>query len=204
MAESTNRFGPRSITCASPLAPSARPTRRRAKFRSRTMRSSCTSPLVAAGRLLVSIRKRLHRAARCETLLNSIASRFASTRIATTARRSSSRSIAAALRATPAWSDATWNPAWYVAAAGDDDFWTVEAAIPLAEIVEKSPTSRQVWAAAARRTIPRVGYESWAGDAAENDSPAPVRAADFRLSRFGLAGASPSRFALVRTFGKFC
>jgi hypothetical protein len=28
--------------------------------------------------------------------------------------------------------DRTWNPEWYLAAAGDEQFWTVEAAIPLA------------------------------------------------------------------------
>jgi photosystem II stability/assembly factor-like uncharacterized protein len=70
------------------------------------------------------------------------------------------------------WRDATWNPSWYVAAASDEMTWTVEAAIPLAELVDKSPAARQVWAVAARRTIPRVGYEAWAGPATADDSPA--------------------------------
>jgi hypothetical protein len=69
------------------------------------------------------------------------------------------------------WGDATWNPTWYVAAAGDDDFWTIEAAIPLAEIIEKPPGARQVWALSARRTIPRAGYETWAGTATTADDP---------------------------------
>ena len=70
------------------------------------------------------------------------------------------------------WGDATWNPTWYVASATDDTSWTIEAAIPLAEIVDKPPTSRNVWAVAARRTIPRVGYETWSGQPTSDDSPA--------------------------------
>jgi hypothetical protein len=73
--------------------------------------------------------------------------------------------------------DATWNPTWYVAAANDDSSWTVEAAIPLAELVEKPPIARDVWALAIRRTIPRTGYQTWSaatarGEAASGDSPA--------------------------------
>jgi photosystem II stability/assembly factor-like uncharacterized protein len=67
--------------------------------------------------------------------------------------------------------DPTWDPNWYVAAASDDTSWTVEAAVPLAELTDKPITSRQVWAVSARRTIPRVGYQSWAGTASSADSP---------------------------------
>jgi photosystem II stability/assembly factor-like uncharacterized protein len=69
------------------------------------------------------------------------------------------------------WGDATWDPTWYVAAGGDETTWTVEAAIPLAELVSAPPASRQVWAVAIRRTIPKVGYETWAGGSAGEDSP---------------------------------
>ena len=69
------------------------------------------------------------------------------------------------------WGDATWDPTWYVAADGDETSWTAEAAIPLSELVTEPPAARQVWAAAIRRTIPRVGYETWAGKAAADDSP---------------------------------
>jgi photosystem II stability/assembly factor-like uncharacterized protein len=68
--------------------------------------------------------------------------------------------------------DATWNPTWYVAAANDEASWTVEAAIPLAELVEKPPTARDVWALAVRRTIPRTGYQTWSAATASDDSPA--------------------------------
>jgi hypothetical protein len=69
------------------------------------------------------------------------------------------------------WTDATWNPAWYVAAANDGKTWTIEAAIPLAQLVEKPPTPREVWAVSAQRTIPRVGYQSWAGIPTSADTP---------------------------------
>lgn len=69
------------------------------------------------------------------------------------------------------WGDANWDPTWYVAAGSDDTWWTIEAAVPLAELVDKPPTARQVWAVGARRTIPRVGYQSWAGAPTSGDSP---------------------------------
>jgi hypothetical protein len=70
------------------------------------------------------------------------------------------------------WGDTTWNPAWYVAAASDDTSWTIEAAIPLSELVDTPPTARHVWAISAQRTIPRVGYQSWAGPPTSENSPA--------------------------------
>jgi hypothetical protein len=68
------------------------------------------------------------------------------------------------------WHDAKWNPDWFVAAASDETNWTIEAAMPLSELVAEPPAARHVWALAIRRTIPRLGYQSWAGDAAA-DSP---------------------------------
>jgi photosystem II stability/assembly factor-like uncharacterized protein len=70
------------------------------------------------------------------------------------------------------WGDATWNPTWFVAAARDDTTWTIEAAIPLAELVAKPPAARHVWAVSARRTVPKVGYQLWSGQSGSNDSPA--------------------------------
>jgi photosystem II stability/assembly factor-like uncharacterized protein len=69
------------------------------------------------------------------------------------------------------WNDATWNPTWYVAAAADAETWTVEAAIPLAELVAVPPTSRDVWAASVERTTPRGSGETWSGAAASDESP---------------------------------
>jgi hypothetical protein len=44
-------------------------------------------------------------------------------------------------------------------------------------LTEKPPTTRDIWAVAARRTIPRTGYQTWAeastgGESSSNDSPA--------------------------------
>ena len=68
------------------------------------------------------------------------------------------------------WGDVHWNPRWYVAAASDDKSWTVEAAVPLTELVDDPPGSRHVWALSACRTVPRNGYQSWTGEPAA-DSP---------------------------------
>ena len=69
------------------------------------------------------------------------------------------------------WGDASWDPTWYVAAGSDKTTWTVEAAVPLAELTARPPSAKHVWAASVRRTIPRVGYESWAGASDDADSP---------------------------------
>jgi hypothetical protein len=69
------------------------------------------------------------------------------------------------------WDDINWNPTWYISAADDETTWTVEAAVPLTELTSTPPAARHVWAASARRTIPRVGYESWAGEADGTESP---------------------------------
>ncbi len=69
------------------------------------------------------------------------------------------------------WGDAIWNPTWYVAAASDATSWTVEAAIPLSELVDKPPAAHSVWAVSARRTIPRTGYETWSGPPESDGSP---------------------------------
>jgi hypothetical protein len=69
------------------------------------------------------------------------------------------------------WGEKSWDPQWFVAAAEDGQSWTVEAAVPLRELVAEPPAARHVWAAAVRRTIPRVGYQSWSGDPDQNDSP---------------------------------
>ncbi len=69
------------------------------------------------------------------------------------------------------WNDATWNPTWFVAAAADESTWTVEAAIPLAQLTNEPPDTKHVWAASLVRKIPRVGDETWSGDAISDDSP---------------------------------
>jgi photosystem II stability/assembly factor-like uncharacterized protein len=67
--------------------------------------------------------------------------------------------------------DATWNPQWFVAAAGDEQFWTVEAAIPLAELTPKKPQVRDVWSIGIQRVIPRVGMQTFTTPAAVEPRP---------------------------------
>lgn len=69
------------------------------------------------------------------------------------------------------WGDATWNPQWFVAASADEGAWRIEAAIPLAELVAATPTTKDVWAVSVVREIPGGGAVSWAGAVDSGDSP---------------------------------
>ncbi len=64
------------------------------------------------------------------------------------------------------WGDSTWNPRWFVAAAQVDGEWSVEAAIPLAELVGRAPQPKEVWAVGIQRVAPGVGFQSWTTPAA--------------------------------------
>ena len=57
--------------------------------------------------------------------------------------------------------DSTWNPTWYVASGGDDQYWTFEAAIPLSELAPKAPQGRDAWSIGIQRIIPNVGQQSF-------------------------------------------
>jgi hypothetical protein len=57
--------------------------------------------------------------------------------------------------------DATWDPTWYVAAAADETHWHVEAAIPMSELVPRTPAADTAWAIGLQRTVPGVGFQSW-------------------------------------------
>jgi len=57
--------------------------------------------------------------------------------------------------------DSHWNPQWYVAANSDETTWTIEAAIPLEELVPRPPTRGETWSVGIQRTIPGVGFQSW-------------------------------------------
>jgi photosystem II stability/assembly factor-like uncharacterized protein len=62
--------------------------------------------------------------------------------------------------------DKTWNPQWFIATGGDELCWTVEAAIPLAELTPKKPQPRDVWTVGIQRVVPRVGFQSFTTPAA--------------------------------------
>lgn len=57
--------------------------------------------------------------------------------------------------------DASWNPTWYVAAAGNETHWTVEAAIPLAELTADKTLKKSHWAVGLQRAIPGKPSQSW-------------------------------------------
>ncbi len=69
------------------------------------------------------------------------------------------------------WHDATWNPTWYVAAGGDEQAWTAEAAIPLAELTGAAPNDKTTWAVGVQRIVPGVGFQSWTTPAAPEVAP---------------------------------
>jgi hypothetical protein len=75
--------------------------------------------------------------------------------------------------------DATWNPQWFIAAGGDQDWWTVEAAIPLAELGPSPPQVRDVWAAQIQRIVPQHGVQ-----AASHPAAATIRPEGFGLVIF--------------------
>jgi hypothetical protein len=61
--------------------------------------------------------------------------------------------------------DATWNPTWFVAAAGDETHWTIEAAIPLAELTADKALKKNYWAIGLQRIVPGTMLQSWTPDA---------------------------------------
>jgi hypothetical protein len=74
------------------------------------------------------------------------------------------------------WGDAAWNPTWYVARGETPDgaAWTIEAAIPLAELAATPPSAGAAWAVSAKRALP--------GKQAKSDDAAPPT--DFSLLLF--------------------
>ena len=59
------------------------------------------------------------------------------------------------------WDDASWNPEIYVANSETNANWTLEVALPLAELTSRAPESGEAWRVAIRRVDPGVGVECW-------------------------------------------
>ena len=57
--------------------------------------------------------------------------------------------------------DVAWNPTWFVAASLNEQFWTVEAAIPLQELVLNATKLKTAWLGGAVRTVPGWGWQAW-------------------------------------------
>ncbi|MEX2172472.1 MAG: YCF48-related protein [Pirellulales bacterium] len=70
------------------------------------------------------------------------------------------------------WGDPHWNPSWFVAAQQTETQWTIEAAIPLSELVELPLPQRSVWALGIERTTPGEGTHCWTGETSPPNSPA--------------------------------
>jgi hypothetical protein len=72
--------------------------------------------------------------------------------------------------------DPTWNPTWYIANATDEQQWTIEAAMPLAELTNEPITPGSAWCIGLQRIIPSQDWQTWM-------QTAPVEA---RPQEFGL------------------
>jgi len=57
--------------------------------------------------------------------------------------------------------DASWNPSWFVAAAGDERYWTAEIAIPWRELTGTSPQPQDLWAVGLQRLVPGQPLQSF-------------------------------------------
>jgi len=69
------------------------------------------------------------------------------------------------------WGDSTWDPTWFVAAGGEEDTWTAEAAVPLDQLTGQYLAARTVWAIGVQRVVPGVGLQSWTTPAAVDVRP---------------------------------
>jgi photosystem II stability/assembly factor-like uncharacterized protein len=67
--------------------------------------------------------------------------------------------------------DATWNPTWFVATGGDDQMWTVEAALEVSSLMRQGPKRGEVWAIGAQRVAPGVGMQAWSHPASVKPAP---------------------------------
>jgi hypothetical protein len=67
--------------------------------------------------------------------------------------------------------DFSWNPHWFVATAGDEREWRVEAAITLRDLVPASPTGDTTWALGVTRIVPGVRIENWSGAPFDANGP---------------------------------
>ena len=69
------------------------------------------------------------------------------------------------------WGDRTWDPQWYVASAGDEHGYRIEAAVPLAELTATPPSEGTVWAFNAVRIVPGRKVLSWSRPAGTTPRP---------------------------------
>lgn len=72
------------------------------------------------------------------------------------------------------WGDPAWNPTWYVARgeSADGAAWTIEAAIPLAQLSATTPVAGAAWACTIERLPPKIGRSEPTGSTAPEPGPA--------------------------------
>ncbi len=58
------------------------------------------------------------------------------------------------------WGDRSWNPQWYVAIHSEEEWWQVEAAIPLHELTKDGIAMSSAWACNVVRTLPGRGVQA--------------------------------------------
>ncbi len=64
-----------------------------------------------------------------------------------------------------------WNPQWFIAQRESAESWTVEAAIPFAELTGSPPVAKTAWAVQVQRVAPHSGFQSWSTPAAVETIP---------------------------------
>jgi photosystem II stability/assembly factor-like uncharacterized protein len=69
------------------------------------------------------------------------------------------------------WGDRTWDPTWYVASAGDEHGYRIEAAVPLTELTDTPPADGTIWAFGAVRIVPGQRVMSWSRPAGTAPRP---------------------------------
>jgi hypothetical protein len=69
------------------------------------------------------------------------------------------------------FADPTWNPQWYVAADPKPEAWTIEAAIPIEQLVPHPPARGDTWAIGLQRIIPATAFQSWTQPASMDVQP---------------------------------
>jgi hypothetical protein len=90
--------------------------------------------------------------------------------------------------------DPSWNPTWYVAAAHEEESWTIEAAIAWDQLSRSPPLPGAIWALGIQRVAPGQGGQSWTG-APIATTPAAATAGPSRRTQSVL---SPGIFGWLR------
>jgi photosystem II stability/assembly factor-like uncharacterized protein len=67
--------------------------------------------------------------------------------------------------------DPTWDPTWFVATSGDEEYWTAEVAVPWNQLAFKTPQIKDAWAIGVQRAAGHVGFQSFSKPAAVEVRP---------------------------------